>query len=340
MNNQNKKTLGYYHKAKLEELGDDNSDYYFKVMDLLIDYYNTKDDEEETDSDDSVIEGGGDNFNDHPTEEIIMSPSTAETTLRSFVQMEENTNNASLLYEYMERLNLETDEEKTTAAAGEKNILKTDICAGCGKNNTLILDVCRSCFVCEECGCTKFTFISTDRTSYVKTPMVECNNFSYRRYDHFVEWLNKFHNIEKSKIPSTVIDQIKNEIKKLQINHTTSDTLIQILKKTGNSKFTGQVYQILSLLQHKKLPTLPKQIQSKMKTMFKETQQPFAVLCPTSRTNFLSYSYVIRKFLEILKQNEYIKFFPLLKSKEKLYQQDLIWKDMCRYLNWPYNPSI
>ena len=77
-----------------------------------------------------------------------------------------------------------------------------------------------------------------------------------------------------------------------------------------------------------------------MKLMFKETQEPFAQICPKNRTNFLSYAYVIRKFLEILEQYEFIEYFPLLKSKEKLYQQDLIWKDICTKLKWKYISSI
>jgi len=43
----------------------------------------------------------------------------------------------------------------------------------------------------------------------------------------------------------------------------------------------------------------------------------------------LSYSYVLYKFCELLSEDKYLKYFPLLKSKEKLYQQDVIWKKIC-----------
>ena len=33
-------------------------------------------------------------------------------------------------------------------------------------------------------------------------------------------------------------------------------------------------------------------------------------------------------------------YFPLLKSREKLQQQDRIWKMMCKELKWQYIPSI
>ena len=37
---------------------------------------------------------------------------------------------------------------------------------------------------------------------------------------------------------------------------------------------------------------------------------------------------------------KYLKYFPLLKSKEKLYQQDVIWKKICKDLQWEYIPTI
>ena len=58
------------------------------------------------------------------------------------------------------------------------------------------------------------------------------------------------------------------------------------------------------------------------------------------RKNFLSYSYVLFKFCELLGEDEYLQYFPLLKSKEKLYQQDLIWKKICTDLLWEFIPTV
>ena len=38
--------------------------------------------------------------------------------------------------------------------------------------------------------------------------------------------------------------------------------------------------------------------------------------------------------------DEYLIHFPLLKSREKLYQQDKIWKNICKELNWEFINSI
>lgn len=34
------------------------------------------------------------------------------------------------------------------------------------------------------------------------------------------------------------------------------------------------------------------------------------------------------------------RFFPLLKSNDKLYAQDQIWKKICRDLQWEFIPSL
>jgi len=37
--------------------------------------------------------------------------------------------------------------------------------------------------------------------------------------------------------------------------------------------------------------------------------------------------------------DEYLECFPLLKSREKLQQQDNIWEKICWDLQWEYIPS-
>ena len=62
--------------------------------------------------------------------------------------------------------------------------------------------------------------------------------------------------------------------------------------------------------------------------------------CPTNRKNFLSYSYVLHKFCELLEYDHLLEYFSLLKSREKLHAQDLIWEKICNDLNWEFIPSL
>ena len=44
--------------------------------------------------------------------------------------------------------------------------------------------------------------------------------------------------------------------------------------------------------------------------------------------------------LELKELDEYLIYFPLLKSQEKLYAQDMIWKGICKILRWQFIPSV
>jgi hypothetical protein len=80
--------------------------------------------------------------------------------------------------------------------------------------------------------------------------------------------------------------------------------------------------------------------ENQIRQMFKAIQEPFAIYCPKGRKNFLSYNYVLHKFSELLMLHQFISCFPLLKSREKLQEQDRIWEKICKHLDWPFIESI
>ena len=45
---------------------------------------------------------------------------------------------------------------------------------------------------------------------------------------------------------------------------------------------------------------MSRETEEELRRMFKEIQIPFAKFCPKDRKNFLSYSYVLHKFVELL----------------------------------------
>ena len=74
--------------------------------------------------------------------------------------------------------------------------------------------------------------------------------------------------------------------------------------------------------------------------MFDKIQEPFEKHCPKDRINFLSYSYVLHKFFQLLGFDEFVLNFPLLKSRQKLRIQDEIWKKICAVCGWEFYPSV
>jgi hypothetical protein len=74
--------------------------------------------------------------------------------------------------------------------------------------------------------------------------------------------------------------------------------------------------------------------------MFQAIQPSFHRYCPRDRFNFLSYAYVLNKLLRLLGMEKESKYFNLLKSKEKLRDQDAIWSKICKDMGWKYHSSF
>ena len=213
------------------------------------------------------------------------------------------------------------------------------LCTRCNINKIVYMSEGKN--ICPQCGEETFILIESDKPSY-KDPPREITYFSYKRINHFNEWLEQFQAKETTDIPKEIYELILIEIKKerIDINRLKSSKLRHILKKIGKNKYYEHIPHILNKLNGKSPPIMSIEIEEELRRMFKEIQLPFHKFCPKNRKNFLSYSYVLHKFVELLGLKEFSNSFLLLKSREKLYQQDIIWKNICNYLNWDYYSSI
>ena len=46
------------------------------------------------------------------------------------------------------------------------------------------------------------------------------------------------------------------------------------------------------------------------------------------------------KLCELLDQRIFLPYFPMLKDREKRIEQDVIWKNICKELDWEFIPTI
>lgn len=222
----------------------------------------------------------------------------------------------------------------------EKTIQNIDMCRIC--NSVLTLKTTDSVLFCEKCGYTESIIINSEKVSY-KDPPRESSYFAYKRINHFNEWLAQFQAKETTDIPQEVYDGILVELKKdrfIDMNNLSYKTIRTILKKLKFNKFYEHIPHIINILNGEKAPVLTRQYEEQLRMMFKEIQTPFMEHCPPDRKNFLSYAYVLHKFCELLELDDLLIYFPLLKSREKLQQQDKIWEKICKSLQWQYIPSI
>lgn len=148
---------------------------------------------------------------------------------------------------------------------------------------------------------------------------------------------------ETTDIPEEIYDKILLEIKKQRITNiaTLSPKKVkEILKKLGANKYYEHTPHIINRLNGIPIPSFDPALEEQLRQMFRQIQGPFLRHSPPSRKNFLSYSYVLHKLLQLLGRDEYLPAFALLKSREKLMCQDEIFKKICKDLNWQFIKSL
>ena len=216
----------------------------------------------------------------------------------------------------------------------------SDLCEKC--QGEKVIHLSKGCMICKKCGDISYIIIDSDKPSY-KDPPKEVCYFAYKRINHFNEWLAQFQAKETTDIPKDLYDQILLEIKKERIDNMSNLTqgkIREILKKLKKNKYYEHVPHIMNKLNGLPPPIMSRETEEILRRMFKEIQIPFSKYCPKDRKNFLSYSYVLHKFVQLLDLDEFVECFILLKSREKLHQQDLIWEKICEHLKWEFIPSV
>jgi hypothetical protein len=212
-------------------------------------------------------------------------------------------------------------------------------------------DVEQGIIFCDECGFTDEAVIDSKKSSY-KDPPPSVSYYAYQRKNHFVEILQQFQGKENVSIPEEVFVKIRSEIKKDRIRNLAVieyKKMKAYLKKLGFSKYYENIPYILSKITGEPAPQFSSEIEKQLITMFDITQGPWDIVCPPERDNFLNYKYTLFKFIELLGLHEYKKYVNLLTNRDRLIEQDKIWKAMCAEVHknnpeladrWVYIPSI
>jgi hypothetical protein len=269
--------------------------------------------------------------------------SDAASELGGFVTVTHKSQKSGVLRRYM--VEVENDasfmDAATYTVAHHRSVI--DVTCECGASFVYVAR--ESMMVCRTCGLTRdYMEMSDANMSYEQEVNQDVvNYFAYKRLNHFIEWLNSLQAKENTEIPEAVVAAVKAEFKKARATtraDITTKRVREFLKKLKLNKYYEHTHHIVDILNGVPPPKLTDELESTLKRMFAQIQDPFDKHCPPTRRNFLSYSYVLFKFCELLGHDELLPYFPLLKSSEKLYQQDQIWKRICGELDWQYIASV
>ena len=218
-------------------------------------------------------------------------------------------------------------------------IRPSDICQHCFKGELIPLDD-EGVLICNSCSKNVQYLIENEKPSYKEPPKEVCF-YAYKKINHFKEILAQFQGKETTQIPEEVIENLKQQIKKerIDMNKMTYYKTKEVLKKLGYNKY----YEHINFIKDKlglKPPIISQELEEILCNFFMEIQYPYAKHCPDYRVNFLHYYYVLYKLFELLGEKHYLSEIPMLKDREKLIEQDTIWKKICEELDWEFIATI
>ena len=305
---------------KIDDVLEENTpleSYYLKNADIMLKYYG---EQEKT--------------------AVGNSNSTNQNTFLKFLQQKESVSEPvvskkELFDQYASRMKMITG-----CSTEQVSVTNVEHCEKCNVSREELTS--EGILVCPECGSEEYILVVSDVPSF-RDPPKERNNYAYKKINHLNEILNQFQAKESTIIPDDVMHEIVCEIKKRRIQNVAEmveKDMREILKKLNRSKYYEHATHILSRLNGNPPPMITPEIEEKIRAMFQEIQAPFLIYCPDERTNFLSYSYILFKFFELLELDDYKVYFPLLKSRDRLIAHDEIWKKICDYLKWEFIQSV
>lgn len=241
--------------------------------------------------------------------------------------------------------------EESSAVINEYNV---NIEGGVPKFDIQCQDMCQSCkeplqlyqafsvLICPACGqCKDFLDATASLLAY-SDDYQHCS-FSYKRINHFSEWLASIQAKENLDVPESVLSMIMQQLHDMRITNNEDVTVHkvrEILKTLKLRKYYEHVQLITCKITGRAPPRMTPEMEEKIKVCFLAASSAFQRHCPPDRKNMISYQLVLLKLCELLGYHDFVPYFMLLKGKDKLSRMDSIWEKICEDLDWTYIPSV
>jgi len=218
----------------------------------------------------------------------------------------------------------------------------SDRCAVCEKGELIPQDE-EGILICNNMKCGNFVMHVVDNSKPSnKEPPNEVSYTAYVKLNHFKEILSQFQAKETTQIPDDVIEQIKARIRKERIDNIktiTYEKMREILKTIDLNRYFEHIQYINSILGINP-PLMSEELHETLCVLFIEIQRPWAIHCPPDRNNFFNYTYTLFQLCVLLDQTQYLPYIPMMKDRDKQYEQDMIWKKVCDDLDWVFCPTV
>jgi len=284
-------------------------DYYDKTGDLLVSYYNIKDNDFEASESKNILS-------------FLCKKKIVDEKPKN----EKPVNKTELFEKYCQI----TEGIRVNPDDGSKRL---KYCLECKIEK--ILNLVESSYICPLCGDMEVIIIDED---------VQIKDYSpYKRLNRFREWLNAFQAKQSPEIDEQIYRDIINELNRKRITDLSTldrTKMRTILKKLKYNNLYEHIHYIINKLSGLPPPKITRDMEKMFIRMFLMIQEPWMKHKPVDRKNFLSYSFVLHKFCELLELDHLLECFPLHKQLDILMENDSIWKKICNDLNWDFISSF
>lgn len=171
-------------------------------------------------------------------------------------------------------------------------------------------------------------------------PVRRGRSATYRRANHCREKLLQIQGAQRALVPQDVIDAVRAEAQKYRLEQPTMAQVRRMLRDLGLHKYYEQCMAILAQGFQMECPQLNHMQMELIQRRFNEIEVPFEKHKPKGRQNMTSYNFVLHKICELLGYDNLLPFLPMLKSRQKLQEADMLWRKICKELNWQYVPTL
>jgi hypothetical protein len=211
-----------------------------------------------------------------------------------------------------------------------------DECPCC--NVKFLLCSSKSTMSCPRCGYS-VAYLDATSTSTSFDESIEFSPYSYKRANHFNQWLTLTQGRESHRVPDDILNAVMQHLyaqqKVTNPAQVTQKHVRIALRKLRLRRAYDHVAQVTSRISGIPPLRIPPDAEEKLRNMFLLMQAPFQRHAPKSRTNFLSYSFVLFKLFQILGMHDMLDGISLLKGQDKLEANDVIFRKMSADLGWP-----
>jgi len=223
--------------------------------------------------------------------------------------------------------------------APKYSIQNSDVCAHCAE--PLQLHQAMSMLVCCHCG-TARPFLDANASLLAYSDDLDFSSFSYKRINHFTEWIRSCQGSETIDVPEDVMTQVMQRLydERTPPEGVTIHTVREVLKRLKLRRYYEHAQLITCKLTGHPAPKMTPEMEERIKVCFLAASSSFQRICPKERRNFISYSHVTRCLCQALGFTEFLPFFQPLKSREKMAKADACWRLICEDLGWPYEPTV